>query len=274
MRSLNVTTLLLATLLAQSGCAPREAIAPIRVDGSPGVLPLIAALAHAHTTATGASFALASGLGSSRRAAAVADSVIDIAMASHGIDTADVARRGLAVHEIARTAVVFAVNADVPLAGITRGQVCDIIAGRVTTWTRFNAGAAPVTTLVRPESEVDAEIAREHVACLRDTSRGTTVRVIERPDSMAAALARTPGAFGITSLVLVEGSGGRIRALALDGVAPTAENVRTGTYAMARSSYLITRRSPAPPVERFLDFIRDTAGARVIAANGAVPAGR
>ena len=271
MRSLNVTTLVVVTLLASTGCA-RGASVPIRVDGSPGVQPLVAALADAYTTTSGASFALASGLGSSRRAAAVADSVIDIAMASHGIDSADLARRGLAVHEIARTAVVFAVHAGVSLTNITPEQVCAIISGQATRWSGFQAGAAPIVPFIRPESEVDAEIAREHVSCLRDVTPGPAVRIVERPDSMAAELGRAPGAFGITSLVLVEGSKGRIRALSLDGVAPTAENVRTARYPMVRRSYLITRRSPAPHVAAFLDFIRDTAGARVITVSGAVPA--
>lgn len=274
MRSLNVTTLLAATLLAAMACAPREPAAPIRVDGSPGVHPLVSALADAYHSNGGGPISLASGLGASRRAAAVADGVIDIAMASHGIDSADIARRGLAVHEIARTAVVFAVNADVPLPAITRQQVCDIVAGRATNWSGVGAGAAPIVALVRPESEVDAEIARDHVPCLAGVTPGKAVRVIERPDSMAAELARTPGAFGVTSLVLVEGTGGRIRALALDGVPPTAENVRTTAYRMVRRSFLITRQPAPPHVQRFLTFIRDTVGARVITGNGAVPAER
>ena len=271
MRSLNVTTLYGATLLALAGCTRGHSGVPIRVDGSPGVLPLVATLARAYTSSTGGTFTLASGLGSSQRASAVANGAIDIAMASHGIDSADIARRGLAVHEIARTAVVFAVNAGVPLTGLTRTQVCEILAGRVANWDQLDASTAPIVPLVRPPAEVDAEIARAHVPCLRDVAPGPVVRVIERPDSMAAELARTPGAFGVTSLVLVQGSAGHIRALALDGVSPTTTNVRSRVYPMARSSYLITRHPPPPHVARFLDFIRDTGGARVIMANGAVP---
>lgn len=269
-RSLNVTTLLAVALLASHGCARTNAPTPVRVDGSPGVRPLIAALAASFTQTTGVPVAIESGLGSSRRAAAVADSLIDIAMASHGIDTADIARRGLEVHEIARTAVVFAVHEDVPLAGVTSAQVCEIVSGSAVRWSRYNAGALPIVPLLRPPAEVDAEVARAHVPCLRDIAPAAGVRIIERPDSMAATLARTRGAFGVTSLVLVEGSEGRIRALHLDGVAPTADNVRSAKYPLVRSSYLITRRSARPEVARFLEFIRDSAGARLIAANGAV----
>ena len=273
MQSLNVTTLRTLSLLALVACGGAEQPpAAIRIDGSPGVRPLVAALADEYTRATGVPFLVGSGMGSSERAAAVADSVIDIAMASHGIDSAEMARRGLTVHEIARTAVVFAVNADVDVANVTRADVCDVLAGRIDNWNRLRGTTAPIAAFTRPPTEVDAEIARQHVECLRSLAPGPRVRVIDRPDSMAAALARTPGAFGVTSQVLVQGSGGRIRALQLDGVSPTAENIRSGAYPLLRSSFLVTRSRGAPHIDRFLAFLRDSAAQRVIMANGAVPA--
>ena len=42
----------------------------------------------------------------------------------------------------------------------------------------------------------------------------------------------------MTSLPFVEQSGGRMRALSLGGVAPSAENVRSGAYALTRRSLL------------------------------------
>jgi phosphate transport system substrate-binding protein len=88
---------------------------------------------------------------------------------------------------------------------------------------------------------------------------------------MAAALAATPGALGITSLPFVRQSGGRVRALAFGGAAPTAANVRRGAYPLTRASILLTAAAPRPPVARFLAFVRGPAGARVISAGGAVP---
>jgi phosphate transport system substrate-binding protein len=70
----------------------------------------------------------------------------------------------------------------------------------------------------------------------------------------------------------VERSGGRLRALALDGVAPTAAAVRSGAYPLVRRSLLLTRATPPAHVARFLAFVRSAEGARVIGASGAVPA--
>ena len=88
---------------------------------------------------------------------------------------------------------------------------------------------------------------------------------------MAAAIAGTPGAIGMTSMPFALQSGGRIRALALGGVVPGPESVRRGEYRLVRASYLLTRGAPSPDVARFLAFIRGPSGAAVIAANGGVP---
>ena len=264
-----------ATCLALTiWCASCARRAEILVDGSPAVLPLVAELASAYESRTGSRIVLASGLGSSARVEAVAAGRIDAAMASHGVDAAQLASRGLAAHEIARAAVVFAVHHGVPLRDITPQQVCGVLAGRITRWRQLGVDGGDVIALTRPADEVDAVVAREGVRCVGENAGVPNVRVIARPDSMAAALARTPGAFGVTSMPMVRASGGRITALRLDGVEPTAEHVESGAYRLRRSAYLITRAQPPEAVLRFLDFIRSEDGARIIAASGAVPAAR
>ena len=260
--------------LALASCGSCARVVEIRVDGSPGVLPLVAALATAYQSRTDDRILLASGLVSSARMDAVASGRIDVAMASHGIDVAQLESRGLVVHEIARTAVVFAVNSAVGLRAITRNQVCDVFAGRLTKWRELGVDGGDIMVFGRPPDEVDAEVAREGVQCLRHTAIAARVRVVARPDSLSTALARTPGAFGVTSMAMVSASAGRIAALLLDGAEPSPENVASGAYPLRRSAYLITRRNPSAAVAGFLGFIRSDEGARIISASGAVPAAR
>ena len=91
------------------------------------------------------------------------------------------------------------------------------------------------------------------------------------PD-MAQALATSFGAIGMTTTTIVEQSAGRIKALSIDGIAPTAQNVQNKRYALTRDSFLITKGSPAPAVLRFLEYLRSSAGEKVVVANGAIPA--
>jgi phosphate transport system substrate-binding protein len=109
------------------------------------------------------------------------------------------------------------------------------------------------------------------VDCFRAASAAGVAKEIERPEAMAAELASVAGSLGMTTAALVEQSNGRIKALSLDGVAPSPENVKRGEYRLVRSVYLITRARIAPATQRFLSFVRSAEGARVIRANGGVP---
>lgn len=259
----------LAAAVLLSDCARPAQL--VRMDGSAGVAPLVTALADAWR-ASGArdGVRIATGLGSSARAAALLDGRIDVAMASHGIDTAELARRGVAVHEIARTPVLFGVHAGIPVASVTGAQVCGILSGRLASWRELGGPDLPIVAAMRPREEVDAEVMLAALPCLREIVLAPAVRVVARPDSMAALLARTPGAFGLTSATFVNASAGRIRGLALDGVAPTAANVSAET-APSRSAYLLTTQSPPAAVRRFLAFVRGAEGRRVIEQSGGVP---
>lgn len=261
--------LLALVLLAAGGCARPAQL--VRVDGSAGVAPLVGALADAWRAAGARdSLRIATGLGSSARADALLAGRIDLAMASHGVDTAALARRGIAVHEIARTPVLFAANAGVPVMAITGEQACGILAGRIVNWRELGGPDLPIVAAMRPPDEVDAEVMLAALPCLRAITLAPAVRVVARPDSMAALLARTVGAFGLTSATFVNASEGRIRALTLDGVAATAANV-SAARAPARSSYLLTTQSPPAAVRRFLAWARSAEGRRVIERSGGTP---
>jgi len=98
-----------------------------------------------------------------------------------------------------------------------------------------------------------------------------TAKVMARGGDMAKGLVETPHAIGMTSMTVVEQSGGKVKALTLNGVAPTAENVRSGRYFLTREFYFVIKGEPTPSSKKFLDFVLSPDGDRVILANGAVP---
>ena len=244
----------------------------IRIDGSAGVMPLATALAREYRAIEPTvTIALGAGMGTKARVDALTQGTIDIALASHGIARAELIAKGVAIHEVARVAVVFGVNAGVPVTNLTRAQVCAIYAGAVTNWSRLGGTNLAIAARTRPAAEVDADVVLTGIECLRPSLAPAVALVVEKPEEMAAALASTSGAIGMTSMPFVQGSDGRIRALALDGVSPNAETVRHGRYALTRAAYMLTGARPAPAVARFLAFVRSPAGARIIVANGGVP---
>jgi phosphate transport system substrate-binding protein len=244
----------------------------IVIDGSTGVMPLVAALAKAYQERDpGVTIDMGKGLGTKARLDALDEGRIDIALASHGLAGDELTRRGMVVHEIAKVAVVFAVNASVPVTDVTDAQICDVYSGKITNWSQLGGPDLAIAPRTRPDSEVDAEVVRAKLACLKTLTMPEAVTVMPRSGDMARELAATVGAVGMTTTTVVEQSRGQIKALSLNGIVPSADNVRRSAYTLTRDSFLVTKGMPPPAVARFVEFVRSPAGASVIAANGAVP---
>jgi phosphate transport system substrate-binding protein len=251
---------------------PAPTAEKIVVDGSTGVMPLVAALAKAYQERyPAAGVEMGQGLGTTARLQALDEGKINIALASHGLVVEELTRRGMAVYEIAKVPVVFGVSASVPVTNITDAQICDVYAGRITNWKELGGPDIAIAPRTRPDSEVDAEVVRGKIACLKDLKMPDGVRVMPRSGDMAKELATTVGAVGMTTTTVVEQSRGQIRALSRNGVVPDAENVARKTYTLTRDSFLVTKATPPPAVSEFVEFVRSSAGAAVIVANGAVP---
>lgn len=257
---------------AFAGAAYGQTADRITIDGSTGVTPLVAALAKAYREQNpGATIEIGKGLGTKARIKALAEGSIDIAMASHGLIVEDIVKQGMAVQEFAKVAVVFGVNATVPVKALADRQICDLYSRRLVHWKDVGGPDLPVVPMTRPDTEVDAEVVRAQVGCLKALQMPEGVQTMAKSGDMARGLTGTAGAVGMTTMTVVKQSQSKIRPIWLNGVEPSPENVRSGAYALTRDSFLVTKSSPAPAVARFLAFVSSPEGKRVISANGAVP---
>jgi phosphate transport system substrate-binding protein len=261
-----------AALVAGSG----DALAQnrIKVDGSTGTAPLIEALAREFSARHPLEVEIGKGLGTKARLDALGSGNIDIAMASHGLDVAKVTAGGMTVHRIATTPVIFAVNRSVPVDGLSGAQVCAIYAGQLRDWRDAGGAALSIAPLARPETEVDMEIVRDRVDCFKGLKLAAHVSLLARAGDMAKALSEIIGAVGITSATIVARSGGKIKAVTLDGVAASEANIQNGAYKLSRDAFLIVRNSAPPEVTAFIDFVRSAHGADVVRRSGAIPAAK
>lgn len=241
----------------------------LSMNGASGMVPLAQELVRAFETRNGASpFAVGRGSSSGSALRAVAAGRLDVGLSSKLPSKADRAA-GLESVEVARTAVVFAVHASVKgVTGLSRAQVCAIYAGKVTHWQAVGGPRLAILPLSRYPKSTPTKIVRKHVACFRE---GPGVLRLVKAGDMAKALASKPGTIGFTNLSVVQQHAGAIRALALDGTAPTPANLQSGAYPMIRRFFLITKGAPAGPVADLAAFVKSAEGARVIRASGAVP---
>ena len=259
-----------ATLFATATAAPAQTT--LKVDGSTGAMPLVAALAKAYESkSTGLNIEIGQGLGTKARIDALKAGSIDVAVASHGLNIDDLVKAGMSVDEIARTPVVLGVNASVPVKNLSQSEVCAVYSGTLTNWNAAGGPDLAIAARTRPDSEVDAEVARNGIACLKVLKMPDTIKIMPTGGDMAKELAATTGAIGMTTTTVVEQSGDKIKALSLDDVAPTEANVTAGKYRLVREVFLVAKGDASPTTKAFLSFVKSPDGAKVIKANGAIP---
>lgn len=270
--SYGIYLLMAIPLVLFSPSLPAWGAETIALDGSTGMLPLARALAKAYQQKSpDPQIELGKGLGTGARLRALAEGKIHIALASHGIKAEDIQKGNLKVLEIAKGAIIFAVHASVPLTKITDSQVCDVYNGKIRDWQSLAGFNTTIAVLTRPPTEVDPEVIRAKVGCFKDLKEVETARVMARGGDMAKGLAGTQYSIGMTSMTVVEQSGGKVKALEFNGVAPIPGNVKNGSYFLTRDFLFVIKADAAPAVKRFIDFVLSPEGDRVILDNGAVP---
>ncbi len=100
----------------------------------------------------------------------------------------------------------------------------------------------------------------------------------QRPDALFLAssaavvgtVTGTPGAIGYVGMGFLRPE---IKALHVDGVAATAENLVAGKYPLGRPLFIYTAGEPTGLAKRFLDFIMSPDGQKIVKEAEFVPVG-
>ncbi len=157
-----------------------------------------------------------------------------------------------------------------PVSGLKESQVCDIFGGGATSWSEVGGSGAKITALSRNEDDGTKEAVRTHVACFKSLKEAPQVAVLVRSSAMTMRLESEPGTIGMTELAAVDASRGAFKALALDGVGPSAEAVRSGKYKLVKDYAFVTRGEPKGVARQFLEFTRSADARRILGANGVI----
>lgn len=240
---------------------------PVRAGGTGAALGTIRLLADAYTKVDSAfSLEIVPNLGSGGGLKALERNAIQFAVISRPISKEE-APKGFTTIEFGRTPFVLATTRkDVP--GLSLEQIADIYMGKQTSW----PDGTPIRLVLRPANDVDTAHLASFSARIKDAlgvamSRPGMVVGITDQDS-ANTIARLTGGLGTSSLALILSEKHPIRALAIEGVMPTAKTIADGTYPHFKSLYIVTRGNPSATVTRFITFVRSAEGRRSLADNG------
>ncbi|MHB0875745.1 MAG: phosphate ABC transporter substrate-binding protein [Anaerolineae bacterium] len=241
----------------------------ISIAGSTTVQPLAERLAAEFMAAHPQVRIAVQGGGSSTGVKSAGQGTVDIGTASRDIEPGEKEQfLELRVHEVARDGIAIVTHPDVGITGLTTDQVRALFSGEIRNWSELGGRDLAVVLVVREEGSGTRMAFEEMVMSKADLT--ITEDAILQPSNGAVrtTLASTPGSVGFLSLGYVDTS---VRALSIDGVAPTAETASSGAYPIVRPLNLVTRGEPEGIAKAFLEFALSAAGQDIVSHEGYLP---
>jgi phosphate transport system substrate-binding protein len=179
---------------------------------------------------------------------------------------------GLTFTPVAWDGLVLVTSPSNPVNSLTLQQVHDIYFGKITNWNQVGGNDAPMDVFAVASPGDGVEFSLRKLLFGRGSQPVAAPRLYVNTTQLEASVALDPRAFGVTTLSSVAGNP-KIKMLHIDGVAPTAASVASGTYPLFTELYLVTNPSSpnAAAAKEFVDFTQGPKGVAVLRAHNLLP---
>ena len=247
------------------GCGGKAA-ETVTTDGSTSMEKVIGALGEAFQTDTGISFTYNS-TGSGAGIKAVQEGRCDIGLSSRALKDEESAA-GLTGTVLAYDGIAVIVNPENPVSDLTLEDIANIYTGQITNWSAVGGEDAEIVLIGREAGSGT----RDGFESITGTEEQCQYRQeLTSTGDVITTVASNPAAIGYASVASVKDT---VKALTVDGTAPTEAAIKDGSYAVQRPLVLVTRSDVAlsAAAQQFFDYITSAAANEIISAAGVVPA--
>lgn len=189
-----------------------------------------------------------------------------------GIITRDVTdaekKEGLVSKPVARIPIVVGVHKSLSIANLTDAQVCDIFSGKIKSWKDVGGNDNKITVVGRKSDDNSLLELKEKMACFKTLQLSADAVLLVRGSEVLDALNNRPGAVAIVDAGGAMMERTNVKAVALAGVTPSLEGVKSGKYKYFNEIGFATRGEPKGTVKKFIDFVASAEGEKVLEQHG------
>ncbi|MGI6107327.1 MAG: phosphate ABC transporter substrate-binding protein [Lachnospiraceae bacterium] len=162
---------------------------------------------------------------------------------------------------VAIDGIAVVVDPDNTVENLTTDDLISIYTGEITNWSELDGPDEPIVVIGR-EAGSGTRGAFEELLDIAD--KCAYASELDSTGAVIAKVASTPGAIGYASLDMVDDT---VKALSIDDVEATEENIAAGDYTLARPFVMATNGEIADQdelVQTFFDFVQSDVGSQVI----------
>lgn len=199
---------------------------------------------------------------------AVSAGTVDIGNASRALKEEEKAK-GIVENVVAIDGIGVVVDKANMVTDITKEDLVKIYKGEITNWKELGGVDQPIIVIGR-EAGSGTRGAFEELLEIVDVCK--YAQEIDSTGAVLAKVASTPGAIGYVSVDIIDDT---VTALKLNGVEPTTENIKTGSYELSRPFVMATKGAISDQkeeVQKYFEFIDSEEGQKVIEKVGLISA--
>ena len=205
-------------------------------------------------------------VGSGAGIEAVTNGTADIGNSSRSLKDEEKAA-GVVENVVAIDGIAVCVDPANEVADLTKEQLTNIYNGTVTNWKEVGGADEPIIVIGR-EAGSGTRGAFEELVDLKDACK--YANELDSTGAVIAKGASTPGAIGYASLDALDDS---VKALSLEGVEATAENIKAGNYFLSRPFVMATKGEISEQndlVQAWFDYVMGDEGQQIASEVGLI----
>ena len=268
--SLFMATALCAGLL--TGCGAKETQTTkntnlsVSTDGSTSMEKVIGSLGEVFQEETGISFTF-NPTGSGSGIKAVSEERCDIGLSSRDLKEEEAAG-GLTATVLAYDGIAIIVNPENTVEELTSEILAKIYKGEIVNWSEVG-GKEEEIVLIGREAGSGTRDGFESITQTEDVCKYR--QELTSTGDVITTVSQNPGAIGYASLASVKDT---VKAIAIDGVVPSEETIKNGSYVVQRPFVLVTKTGVelSEGAQKFFDYITSDAAVEIISGAGVVAA--
>jgi len=245
--------------------APSTSYERIQIAGSTSVQPVAEKLAEKFQETHPNVRINVQGGGSSLGISSVSQGITDIGTSSRNLTAKE--KVGLNEYVIGKEGIVIAVNNQNNVTGLNKSQLKDIFSGKITNWKEVGGPDLEIHVITREEGS-GTRSAFENLVLGKGTKIRPDAIVQSSTEAVKQAVKQDPGAVGFVSLDALTND---VKALDVDGIAPTEETVFNGNYSLQTPFIFIVKGEPKGLVKEFIDFTLSPEGQAIVKQEKVVP---
>ena len=257
---------MLLSLFLLAACDGAGRSAAFIVTGSTSVQSYVEILAEKYELAHPGISIDVQGGGSSAGIQAVESDTAEIGMSSRNLRENELHLWSI---EITKDGLAIIVNPNNPVGNLTVDQIQGIYSTKYTNWSEVGGPDARIHIITREEGSGTRGAFEDMVMSdVRITPRA----IVQNSNGAVRQLVSGDQfSIGYISLGLVDDGESPVKAVAIEGVEPTPDNVRKGDYVLFRSFLFVAKEEPSGDVMEFIEYILSPEGRRILENEGLIP---